>query len=164
MKYRKLSLEELETLEKEFVSFLAANQVTAQDWETFKKLDPEKAEGLIELFSDMVFDQTLDKIEYLEYKEAQDLKTFHCQKEKIVMLGMLIEGKTSIDFTKEQSAEEMMAQLQNAGGRIKLYRAEKPYARERKAELFRMMESGCKISPDGYLFKMLSAQTGSKDQ
>jgi hypothetical protein len=155
MKYRKLRLDELEVLEKEFIAFLASNQVTADEWQTFKKLDPEKADGLIGLFSDMVFDQTLDQVEYLEYKEPHDIKTFHCLEDKLVMMGMIVEGETSIDFTKEQTAEEMMASLQQAGGRLKLYRAEKTYKRERKAELFRMMESGCKISPDGYMFKML---------
>ncbi len=58
-KYRSLSQEELKPLEEDFIKFLAANTVAAEDWDKIKKDDPKKAEGLVEIFSDIVWDKAL---------------------------------------------------------------------------------------------------------
>lgn len=151
MKYRKLSLEELEELREDFVRFLAANHVTAPDWEKIKTREPEKAEGLIALFSDEVFEQVLTRLEYLEFKTPQDLKTFHCGPDKIVMLGLLADESSGIDFTQNQPLSVFL----DSGASLKLYTAEKGYGGSREQELFRMMENGCLISKDGEMFRLL---------
>jgi hypothetical protein len=155
MKYRRLTTDELQELENEFILFLSSNQVTAPEWTTIKAEQPEKADELIDLFSDIVFENTLAKIEYLEYKEPKDIKTFHCQEDKIVMLGMIVEGESNIDFTKETSPDQMMGQMKLSGARLKLYQAEKAYSPNREDELFKMLESGCLISKEGTMFKTL---------
>lgn len=151
MKYRRLRIEELTELESSFTRFLASNTVTADDWVKLKATDVVKAEKLIELFSDIVFDSTLKKLEYLEFKTINDMKLFKCGKDKIEMVGLMIEGNTTIDFTKPQQPVEMINALKNTDAQVKLYSAEKTYAKEREQELFDMMESGCLIS-DGTLF------------
>jgi len=156
MKFRRLSNEELAELEKEFVRFLASNSVTGDDWVKIKAEQPQKAEQLIELFSDIVIEKTLSRIQYLEYKAPKDVKTFFCEKEKITMIGMQIKGESELDFTKGSKGEEMIEALKNSNAQVQLYQAEKGYKPDRPTELFRMMESGCLIS-DGSLFKMLSA-------
>lgn len=156
MKYRKLRLDELEELEKEFVQFLSANTVTGDDWEKIKKEDPERAEGLIALFSDIVFDKTLDNIKHLEHRTATELRCFECQEEKIVMFGMVVSGTKTFSFKEEMPAEEMIKRVKAEGGKIQVFTAEKKYKPERKAELFRMMENGCLISK-GHLFSVLKS-------
>ena len=156
MQYRRLTQAELNELETQFVTYLAANSITAPDWELLKSESPDKAETLIELFSDMVFDQTLETIEYLEYKEAQDIKTFHCGPEKIQMLGLFIEGHTDVDLRESMNPVEMMQRVKAANAKVTLYSMEKALPPEnRKAELFRMLENGCRISRDGMLYKTL---------
>jgi len=66
MKYRALHKEELEGVKEEFVKFLAANSVTADDWEKLKKEENDKAEKLIDIFSDIFWDKALTKINVLE--------------------------------------------------------------------------------------------------
>ena len=66
MKYRRLDLAELKTLEKDFVRFLASNHITADDWVKLKKENPEKVERLLDVFSDIVWSKTLSQIQYLE--------------------------------------------------------------------------------------------------
>ena len=160
MKYRRLRPEELEGLEKEFVAFLASNQVTALDWEKLKTEEQENAEKLIGSFSDIVFEKVLGNVQYLEYKTPKDVKTFHFEENRIVMNGLLVEGKTSFDFTQEQSSQQMLQQIQLAGARLKLYTAEKAYSRGRDMEIFEMMENGALISKDGSLFKTLEGLKG----
>ncbi len=155
MKYRRLRQDELESLEKEFIRFLAANQVSADEWEKLKTEEPEKAEKLIGIFSDFVFEKVLSDVEYLEYKTPKDIKTFRFEEDRIVMNGLLVEGQSSFDFTLEQSPQQMLQQIQLTGARLKLYTAEKAYSRGRDMEIFEMMENGALISKDGSLFKTL---------
>lgn len=155
MKYRRLTTEELAELETEFIRFLVSNTVTGDDWEKIKKEDPEKAEGLIEIFSDIVFDKTISKIEYLEMKTPKDLKIFRCNKDDIELMGLKIEGESDLDLTADISSEEMMIKLQSSDAKLQLYSANKKYKNEnREQELFQMMQWGSLIS-DGKLFHLL---------
>jgi hypothetical protein len=157
MKYRRLRNEELQELEKEFINFLAANQVTADEWEKIKGEDSDKADRLIEIFSDMVFDKVLEDVEYLEHKTPHDLKAFRFGEEQAEMNGLKIEGESSVDLTQQQSPQQMQEQLKLTGAKLKLYTAEKKYAESRKMEIFHLMEGGALISRDGALFKSLES-------
>lgn len=154
MKFRRLDSEELADLEKEFIRFLASNSVTGDDWLKIKEKTPEKAEELIDVFSDIVFEQTLKKVEYMEFKTQLDLKVFHCLPDKIKLMGLLIEGETKLDFTQNMPPDQMLSLLQQSGANLKMYSAEKSYSKERELELFDMMENGCLISK-GELYKIL---------
>ena len=155
MQYRRLSNEELRDLEKEFTRFLAVNHVTADDWVRLKEKEMDKAEELISIFSDIIFNKTLKKLEYLEFKTPYDIKTFHCDKEKIVLMGIAVDKNAGIDFTKNESPEQMMKILKESGKNIQIYTAEKKYSDSREKELFQMLENGCLISRDGHLYKTL---------
>jgi len=156
MRYRRLTNEELKELEKEFVRFLASNTVTGDDWEKIKIEDPDKAEKLIEMFSDIVFEKTISNIEYLEYRSPRDLKVFHCKDDLIEMVGITVEGKSDVDFSKDIDADKMMHQLQASKASLKLMAANKKYKKTKELEIFDMMQWGCLIS-DGKLFQTLHA-------
>lgn len=157
-KYRRLSKEELDQLEDNFIRFLAAQSITGTDWTRIKTVEPDRAEALLDQFSDVVIEKTLHNVEYLEYKEKQDIKTFHCQEEKIVMMGLIAEGQTDLDFRSDADATQLMQKMRADGANLKVYTAEKAYKdNDRKAEIFRMIESGCLISRDGAMFKNLKA-------
>lgn len=157
MKYRRLTLEELEELETEFVRFLAANTVTSEDWVKIKTTTPERAEQLIEVFSDIVFEKVIQKIDYLEHRTADDLKLFECKEDKINLIGIKIEGVTGIDFTNKQTGEEMLEIFRTApAGSVKMYSANKNYQNnDRSKELFGMMQNGCLIAK-GELYKAMA--------
>ncbi len=155
MKYRRLYSDELAELETEFVRFLAANGLAGADWERLKAEQPERTEALIADFSDLVFDKVLQKVEYLEWKQPHDLRTYHCLSDRLVMNGLLIEGQTSFDFTQNLGPEQMIGMLQVSGARLKLYSGERAYREDRERELFELMEAGALISKDGGLFRVL---------
>lgn len=158
MKYRRLMMEELQELEAEFVRFLASNTVTADEWETLKVASPDKAERLIELFSDIVFEKVIEKVEYLEHRSPSDLRLFQCLPDKIRLIGIRATGIEGLDFSAHPTAEAMIQQVQQApAGSLKLYSAEKAYTNGARAqELFKMMEEGCLIA-DGRLFQTIEA-------
>jgi hypothetical protein len=160
MKYRKLTPEELKGLESEFIRFLASNTVTADDWVKIKEQDKQKAEHLIELFSDIVIGQTLEKVKYLDLKRPKDIRSFHCEKERIYLKGLIIEGDTNLAFNLDELPEKMLAQLKDSDAEIQLINAEKAYREDRELELFRLIEQGALISKDGHLYKMLGKLSG----
>ncbi len=155
MKYRRLELAELEVLEKEFIQFLAANHITAPDWEKIKTDDLEQMNGLLDIFSDIVFEKTLDKLQYLEFIAPLDIKTFFCDKEKIYLLGLKYQSGKSINFREINLGSDLVDLIKDPSTSFEIYSAEKSYQSDRKQELFKMIENGCLISKEGTLYKTL---------
>jgi hypothetical protein len=157
MKYRILSIDELQELEKEFITFLSAQSITSDLWEEMKAKQADRAQLLIEQFSDIVFEKVISNIEYLEQKSKREIRLFHCLPEKIKMLGLVIQGDTQLDFTQNMSPEQMMQHLQLSGAGLKMYQGERAYKKQREIELFELMEQGALISKDGALYKTLES-------
>lgn len=153
MKYRRLAQDELEELEKEFVRFLASNSVTADEWVKLKAETPEKAEKLIELFSDIVYDNILGKVEYLEHKQKNLLRVYKFLDDKVLMMGIIHRGNQVIDFQQNLPVEEMLQQV--ADGQLELFSGEKKYKQLKEKEIFLIMEEGALISKDPSLFNTL---------
>ena len=162
MKYRRLTVSELEQLEEDFVRFLVSNSIAGDNWVKMKKNNTVKSNELIDLFSDLIFERTLKKVEHLEFKTPNDIKLFHCMEDKIVMIGLFIEGHSNIDFTKPSAPDTMLKQIRNSNAQLKLYQAEKQFSKQREMELFEMMENGCLISK-GELFYTLEQLRGDEE-
>lgn len=151
MKYKRLASEELRELEKEFVRFLASAQITGSDWEKLKLNEVEKAEELIEVFSDLVYEKVMNKIDYLEYRDNKSLNIFHFTNDKILLIGLRVKENSSIDLMVENVFDAWNQSNMNS---VNLIKTEKTYSKERGLEVFELLQTGCLIS-DGKLFKLL---------
>ena len=100
-KYRLLTKEELEALEKEFIEYLIVNGIMADDWVEMKEEQPEEANKIIDLFSDVVFEGIMLKVQFLERVSKKELQTFHCLKDKIILVGMKATDNPEADFSFE---------------------------------------------------------------
>jgi len=150
MNYRRLTSEELKPLEMEFIDFLVVNGVTAPDWENIKKESIEKADQMIGLFSEVVFEGIFRKVRFLQIRTQKFVHTYQCLSEKIILTG--IETKSDqVDFTIGNIKDKMNLDRES----INIFMTEKKYAKKREYELFDMTQKGCEIS-DGQLFKTLS--------
>ena len=67
MKYDRLTREQFEELHKEFINFLAAQSITAAEWEEIKTTKPETAEEELDVFSDLVWEGVLNQAQFLEH-------------------------------------------------------------------------------------------------
>ncbi len=153
MKFRRLNIEELTALEPEFIQFLAANTVTGDDWQRLKANEVEKANQLIDVFSELVFEKIMKNIEYLEFKTPNDIKVFHCADDKIYLKGLHYGGSGSVDLS---DPNEMMKAIHSPDIQLQVYAQEKAYSPNREEELFRMTQSGAVISKNGQLFETLA--------
>jgi hypothetical protein len=148
-KYRLLTLEELNEMEKEFVDFLVLNSILPADWEQLKK--DGQADPVIEQFSDVVFETIMRKVEFLECFEEKEIKSFHCLSDKLVVVGLNAGSSSEVNFS---DMSFLRTAFQSPPEDLKVYTSEKAYNKQRELELFDMIEAGCTIS-DGKLFKSL---------
>lgn len=131
MKYRVLPKEELLKLEKEFIDFLVINGITADDWVKIQKEDLSQADLIIEQFSDVVWEGSLRKAEYLTKVEAEKSYYFKCNKATIELIL-----------------------VNSLSGRTTLKQASKKYRKAREEELFEMLDQGC-VLDDGASYNKL---------
>lgn|GEM_PF-32581 len=155
MRYRRLTLEELKELESEFTTFLVTQGIPAEEWEKMKEKEPEQCQGLIDIFSDIVFEKILGKVKYLEHREKRVIRIFRFGEEKVVMNGFQLEGESAIDFRKDQNSEQLMQLFRLSPGKLKFFSAEKKYTKERSLEIFQMLESGAQILKEDRLFHLI---------
>jgi cag pathogenicity island protein 24 len=146
MKYKRLSKEELQELEPEFVNFLATNQVTAPEWLDIKANNQERVEELIGIFSDMVFENVLKKIKYVEHVTRQDWMVFYCKEDGLHMIGIQLSDESGLDLTDPDFFEQWNAAPDSIG--ITMYSKEQLYAEEREKVIFQLLESGCSIAEE----------------
>lgn len=156
MKYRCLSYEELASLEKEFVHYLAMHTITAEDWQDLKENNPKKALTFIENFSDKVFDRVLKNIKYMELCTPTKLRIFKCEAKQISQIVLEATDTQNIDFTNNHSFSIILQRFANREHTgIEIYKAKKPYNTSRELELFQMLENACMIT-DEKLFEMFN--------
>lgn len=158
MKFRRLTNAELAPLEKKFIQFLVANTITGDDWAKMKERRPEQAMSLVDIFSDLMFEETFMKVQFLKQATPKELHVFYFDKDKIELLGLVADTHTAIDFTKD---DEWLKNLQNTvredsfgEGSVSFFQTEKKYSDSREVEIFKMIENGCRIS-DSYLYDTL---------
>ncbi len=157
MKYRRLDLAELKTLEKDFVHFLASNHITADDWVKLKKEDTEKVESLLDMYSDIVWNKTLPQVQYLEFVNSLDCKLFFCRETEIQLVGLSIAKSTGIDLLQLNLLTDLPELVHTHAAHIHMYNSTKTYQKEREQEIFDLLESGCWISKEGHLFQLVAA-------
>lgn len=158
-KYRRLTSEELELLEEDLIQFLAANSVTADDWEKLKQEEPDKAMALIDRFSDIVFEKVLSKEVDLEHRSPKKLKLFRCEQERIRLMGLDLPQESPIDMTDPEAFRELMQDPKKHGAGVELYKAEKGYNKEREEEIKEMLDQGCRLT-EKKLFTLLEKLHG----
>ena len=148
MRFRRLTTEELETLEPDFVQFLASNHITAKEWMALKEEASEKVQDLLDMFSDIVLEKVFNSIEYLQHRTKNTIRVFYCQEKKITMTGLQIS-----DPNKDLTNPDDLALLTNPEsivGAVKLFQIDKDYAAERADEVFSMMyKDGCQTASKG---------------
>jgi len=156
MKFRVLTHEELEPLKEDFIKFLSANTITGDDWGSIKKDKPREAETLLEMFCDIVWEKSLEKIIFLEHRDQKYLKVFRCGEEEIEMVGFSVMAKNAPSLLQDETFEKL------GSGDLKFSELEAEFYTSRKAtkelllEKFKMMEEGCIPCTEAYFYGIKS--------
>lgn len=145
MKYRRLHREELEAVREDFVKFLAANSITASDWEALKAAHPAvQAEKIIELFSDIFWDKVLDRLSHVIHFGALGFRAYRADGCVVHLRELRIQsGSLDLSNPEDRQALPIYAKdLLAIGG--ELFQGKKTLANddERKLLFFQLIEQG----------------------
>ena len=150
-KYRLLRREELEELEKEFVDYLILNGITADDWKKIKEHDCNKAEEILDLFSDVVFEGIMRKTKYLDRRGISKLETLQCLNDRFVLVCLDASKVNDANLT-DNAFIQRVTEYPPKG--IEIFTTEIKYKKQREMELYEKVQQGFQIS-DSQLFKIL---------
>jgi cag pathogenicity island protein 24 len=143
MKYARLTKQQFEELHQEFITFLATQSITAQEWEEIKTKKPEVAEEELDIFSDLVWEGVLQKAEYLENLAPQHMFLFKIEPTKINLIGVKV-----LDESKDITTAEGYAWLQQnfSKDQVEFYTASKDFSKDKHADIFKLVQQGAVIT------------------
>jgi len=143
MKYERLTREQLEALHEEFAKFLASQQITRDEWEKIKREKPAVAEEELDLFSDLVWEGVLNKVEFLEHFSPQHIFLFHFEKEAIDLIGIKV-NNPAVDLQTTEGYQWLRQNLLNDD--VDIYASEKPITEDRNKDIFALIKQGANIT------------------
>lgn len=143
MKYTRLSKEQFESLSEEFARFLASQSITAEEWEKLKTENPKMVEDELDIFSDLIWEGTLNKVDYLENWSEQQVFLFKFNENEIHLIAV----KISVPGVNLLTNEGIQWLEKNIGkDTVEIFEAEKKYTLDTKLEKFNFIKEGAVIS------------------
>ncbi|MCH3885272.1 DUF6495 family protein [Tenacibaculum aquimarinum] len=142
MKYRQLTKEQFESLHEEFAHFLASQSIDVKEWKQLKEEKPQVAEEEMNVFSDVVWDDVLTKVEYLEHFSEKTVNLFKCIDEEISRIVVKVDK--DINLLEKEGYEWLLTNPLDKN--VEFLNGEKPYGKERNVEIFDLIEKGSSIS------------------
>ncbi len=149
MKYRRLTKEQLEEMHQEFINFLAAQSITAQEWGALKENKPEVAEEEIDVFSDLVWEGVLSKVDYLENISANQMHLFHLTEKQMSLIAIRV-SQPGIDMRTKEGFQWFKQNFM--GDAVEIMTAVKAYSEDKSMDKFELIEKGAVITK-GELFR-----------
>lgn len=149
MKYERLTREQLEELHEEFATFLASQQITKEEWEKIKREKPAVAEEELDLFSDLVWEGVLNKVNFLEHFSPQHIFLFHFDETSIDLIGIKV-NNPAVDLQTTEGYQWLKQNLLNDD--VEIYSSEKPISEDRNKDIFALIKQGANIT-QGDLYK-----------
>lgn len=143
MKYSRLTKEQLEELHPEFINFLAAQSITAEEWSQLKSDKPQVAEAEIDTFSDLVWEGVLTGVKYLENISALQMHLFHCTEKEMKLISVKV-NNPEIDLRTEEGFGWFKKNWQSDF--VEYLTASKAYSQDPKLDRFELIQQGAIIT------------------
>lgn len=151
MKYRLLNDEELQILEEELKQFLIVNGIDGSIWLEINKNEPQKALGLIQLFSDQVLQCVYEKIEFLEKRSPQDCLIFHIAEYHIDLIALQAQSE-ELNLSDPEGIHQA---LTTGLKKMSIFKSRKSIQRPREEEIHILLTQGC-VHSDKAFWEMLN--------
>lgn len=143
MKYSRLTKEQFESLHEEFTLFLAAQSIDKKKWEKIKTKHPEMTAALLDDFSDGIWDQSLDKITYLENRSDHHLFLFKCHEKQVDLILIKLEQDCPSMLLKDY--KKWLSQNWS-DPRVSIFQSHKIFEQGLKNEKFKLIREGAIVS------------------
>ncbi len=156
MKYTRLTKQQLEELHQEFINFLATQSITSEEWEQLKKEKPEVAEEELDIFSDLIWEGVLTKVEFLENVSAQHMHLFHLQEKEMKLISVKVMNP-EIDLSTKEGFAWFKKNYQSDF--VEYLTASKAYSENKNTDKFNLIKQGGVITK-GNLYKWFEELIG----
>ena len=143
MKYKRLTKEQLEELQPEFINFLATQSITAEEWAEIKKERPEVAEQELDVFSDLIWEGVLSKVEYLENISQLHMHMFHLTDKEMKLFSVKVLNP-NIDLRTKEGFGWFKRNFQSDF--VEYLTASKAYGEDRNVDKFERIKQGATIT------------------
>ena len=143
MKYTRLTREQLEELHQEFINFLATQSITGEEWEKLKKEKPEVAEEELDVFSDLIWEGVLSKVQFLENISAQQMHLFHLQEKEMKLISVKVMNP-DIDLGTKEGFSWFRKNYQSDF--VEYLTAAKAYSTDKNLDKFNLIRQGGAIT------------------
>ena len=153
MKYSRLSKDQFESLNEEFALFLATQSIDKTHWSQIKSDNFNLTNELLDLFSDMVWDSSLDKITYLENRGDNHLFLFKCENNRIDLILIKLEGDCPSLMEKDYKKWLAKNLLDR---RVKIFESSRIFNDAVKEEKYKLITMGAMAS-NGKTFEDLKS-------
>lgn len=143
MKYGRLTKEQLEEMHQEFITFLASQGIDAEQWNKLKSDKPDLAEEEIDLFSDLVWEKVLSKVNYLEHFSKQQIYLFNIGETHLSLIGVKLDNEM-INLATREGLQWLRKNLMD--DQITLYTSTKAIAESRNTDVYALIKQGANIT------------------
>ncbi|MDN3723793.1 DUF6495 family protein [Aequorivita sp. SDUM287046] len=143
MKYARLTKEQFEELNQEFINFLATQSITADEWQLLKVEEPQIVEQELDVFSDLIWEGVLGKVKYLEHISPNHLMLFHITEAFMELIAIKVED-VNIDITTDYGYKWLQQNLHDDV--VTLYTSTKAIKDDRNKDIFVLIQQGSVIT------------------
>ncbi|WP_158973426.1 DUF6495 family protein [Cellulophaga sp. L1A9] len=143
MKYTRLTKQQLEELQQEFINFLATQSITGGEWENIKSNKPEVAEEELDVFSDLVWEGVLNKVDFVENISTQQMHLFHLTDKEMKLISVKVMNP-EIDLTTEVGFKWFKKNWQSDF--VEYLSASKAYKDDKNLDKFELIQKGAVIT------------------
>lgn len=156
MKYRSLSIDELQHLAEDFKQFLIVNEIYHENWVEMNESNPTKAQEVVNIFSDQVLQKVYEKIQYLEFHSTDSFLVFNVQGDQILLVSIQVKDEFKAQITLDTTENIHYALVQHLD-KLHYFRTSKKLTRSREEEIHSMIESGCILSTEEFWNSLLQS-------
>ena len=146
MKYTRLTKEQLEELQPEFVNFLATQSITGEEWKKIKEDTPEVAEDEVDVFSDLIWEGVLSKVTHLENVSSNQMHLFSLEEKEMKLISVKVRNP-NIDLTTQEGFSWFKKNWQSDF--VDYLTASKAYTEDKNLDKFEIIKQGAVITKGG---------------
>jgi hypothetical protein len=143
MKYSRLTREQLEELHPEFIRFLATQAIDADEWQTLKQEKPEVANQELDVFSDLIWEGVLNRVEYLENISSNSMHLFHLDDKQMHLISVKV-NHSDIDLRSSEGFTWFKKNWQSDW--VDYLTASKAYSEDSNKDKFELIQKGAVIT------------------
>jgi len=151
MKYHRLSHDQLISVYKQFIIFLSSQGIDKKYWDIIKQQENEKANLLIDQFSDIVWEKIINECKFFTYSSKDQLFMFNSKKKTISVIVLKCINK-KINIQTNKGWNWVLKNIKDKD--ISIYQSSRKYPEERNTYIYKYLKKGAIIS-DEKKFKSL---------